>query len=303
MCGRRRLRRQERALDVHPKHAVPVVLVGDGDRARAVDARVVVEHVESRRSSSTSRADCRADLAPRLPRPPRCATARPPSLRRSCYRGLGRRVGREVEHADRGALARRSASAAARPIPEPAPVMSATLPANRRADESLAVSSHSDRPPSVDDQRGAGHVAEPVRTRARRSRRRCRRARRPGPVGIFASTCSAQLGHVEAPLRHRSCDEAGADGVGRMPVLRVVGREGFGEHQRGALRRGVGAPAGERDLAGHRRHGDDMAAALGEHHRQRRPRAEERAAGVDREHPVPLLDRGLVADRRVGRSR
>ena len=160
---------------------------------------------------------------------------------------------------------------------------------------------HQDRPPPVDDQRGTGHVAQPP---GREHGDRVGDVVGLGdPSGRDARfDLFPQLRHVEPPLRHGRAHEAGADGVGPDPGGGVVGGQRLREHQRRALRRGVGAPAGERDLARHRRHRDDVPAALGQHHRQRRPRAQERAAGVDREHPVPLLHRGLVAGRGVDRA-
>src|SRR6202050_831500 len=169
------------------------------------------------------------------------------------------------------APSRANRSAAARPIPEPAPVITATRP------ESLpvivgGVLSSDRRHAAVDDERAAGHVGEPAggqqRHRVSDLLGRGHPANRDPGLHLLA-----QRRLVQPPGGHRGVNHARADRVGPDARRRVVDGDRPGEHERGALGRGVGAPAGESDQPGDRGDGDDVTRAAGHHTGQHGPAA------------------------------
>ena len=117
MCGSSRLRHHERALGVHPQRAIPVVLAR---RPRPSPRCRRPRCCRARRSGRARRRPAppprRPAPRPPRPRPPRPRGRRPSTIRSAVSR---RRVGRDVEHADGGALARRSARR--RPARSPSP--------------------------------------------------------------------------------------------------------------------------------------------------------------------------------------
>src|ERR1700733_13355284 len=202
------------------------------------------------------------------------------------------------------APSRANRTAAARPMPDPAPVTTAVLPASLPVIASRPFFRNENRPPcclhsqgrhpAVQDQRVAGHVAEPPRGQ-QRDRVRDLGGRGHPPGRDPALHLRPQVRLVQPPAGHRGVDHARADGVGPDPGRRVVHRDRPGQHQRRALGRGVRAPARERDQPGDGRDRDDVPGAPFDHGREHRVAAQEWAAHVDRLDPVPFLDGGLVA--------
>ena len=112
--------------------------------------------------------------------------------------------------------------------------------------------------------------------------------------------CSGFFVPLGDPVDHRPFDKGRTHGIAahRRLVARAVQRDRFGQQRHAALGRVVGGEIVSADQAEHRRQIDDRAALLAQQ-RQRVFAAEKRAVEIDREHPAPGGEVGLLdaADR------
>src|SRR5207249_1574911 len=102
-------------------------------------------------------------------------------------------------------------------------------------------------------------------------------------------------------VEQRRLDVAGRDGVHEDALAANFACQGLREGDDPALRRRVVRGAGDAGRRGDARHVDDPPAAPGSHERERRPRAEEGAREMHREHALPALvgePRGRLERRR-----
>src|SRR3984957_17849902 len=159
------------------------------------------------------------------------ARARPPASAISSAVSMAASATRSTTAA--AAPSRANRVAAARPIPEPAPVTTATWPLSLPAIGSPSgvvwmrglQRGHA----AVDHERVPSHVAEPPGRQHRDRVRDFLRRRDPAERDPVLDR-GPQLRLVEPPARHRGVDHAGADRVGADAGRRVVDRDGPGEH-------------------------------------------------------------------------